>query len=512
MNPLNLFLVVTCLLLPGQSKGIDDFFNQGISFLESRQYDEAIKSFSDAIAINPQHAVAYCNRGVAWFYKGDYDRAISDYNRALAINPRYTGAYCNRGVLWTNKGDYDRAISDYKKALDINAYYAPAYCGRGIAWFRKGDYDRAIADYNRTIDINPHYTLAYCNRGALWAGKGDYDRAIADCTRALDLNPYSAMAYCNRGVAWFHKSEYFRAIADYLRAIDIDPYHTQAYNHLAWTLAICPDDGYRDGAKAMEMAQKAVELNPKADFLATLAAACAEAGKFGEAITTQKRVITLLHKERKKELLDEHMERLKSYKAHESWRKKYAIRRQKINNEVFRTPRQEIEEEASQQLSEGDAPVYRPRAYPYTVQVSSNQDKEISNHIAAKSRMKGDLAFTSYGYIPGKGDWYRVFVGYYENSKEARKAALKLKGKNFPDAFAIKKPYVIQVGLFNSDQGLKKLEVNLQSKGYMAYSIPIKGDKDKIRLLIGAFGTKKEAAKLAIKIQAEGFKPSVVLR
>ncbi|MDY7038263.1 MAG: tetratricopeptide repeat protein, partial [Thermodesulfobacteriota bacterium] len=355
MNPLNLFLVVTCLLLPGRSKGVDDFLKQGTLFLESRQYDAAIKSFSHAITINPQHAVAYCNRGVAWFYKGDYDRAISDYDRALAINPHYTGAYCNRGVLWTNKGDYDRAISDYEKALDMDTSYAPAYCGRGLAWFHKGDYNRAIADYNRTIDIDPHHTMAYCNRGALWASKGDYDRAIADCTRALDLNPYSAMAHCNRGVAWYHKGEYFRAIADYLRAIDIDPYHTEAYSHLAWTLAICPDDRYRNGNKAMEMAQKAVELNPKVDFLATLAAACAEAGKFEEAITTQKRVITLLNKECKNALLDEHMERLKAYKARKPLREKYAIRSQKTNKEVFKAPTKKIEEEAYHQLRRVDA-------------------------------------------------------------------------------------------------------------------------------------------------------------
>ncbi|MDY7038294.1 MAG: SPOR domain-containing protein, partial [Thermodesulfobacteriota bacterium] len=146
------------------------------------------------------------------------------------------------------------------------------------------------------------------------------------------------------------------------------------------------------------------------------------------------------------------------------------------------------------------------------VQVSSSQEKEISNNIAIKSRMKGDLAFTSYGYIPGRGDWYRVFVGYYENSKEARKAALNLRRKKFPHAFAIKKPFVIQVGLFDSNQGLKKLEAHLQSKGYVAYSMPFKENKEKIRLLIGAFGTRKEAAKLAIKMHAEGYRPRVVLR
>jgi cell division septation protein DedD len=76
----------------------------------------------------------------------------------------------------------------------------------------------------------------------------------------------------------------------------------------------------------------------------------------------------------------------------------------------------------------------------------------------------------------------------------------------------VRKPYAIQVGPSDSDKELKQLEADLRTKGYVTYSIPDRGDNGKIRLLIGAFRTEKEAVRLTKKLQEEGFKPKVVRR
>ena len=56
---LALLAISACALLPNQSITPEDWFQQGVTFLELRQYDEAIGAFAAAIELNPQYSEAY---------------------------------------------------------------------------------------------------------------------------------------------------------------------------------------------------------------------------------------------------------------------------------------------------------------------------------------------------------------------------------------------------------------------------------------------------------------------
>ena len=114
--------------------------------------------------------------------------------------------------------------------------------------------------------------------------------------------------------------------------------------------------------------------------------------------------------------------------------------------------------------------------------------------------------------IAGKGDWYRVLVGFYRTSQEAQKAALELKKREYHHAFVVKRPFTVEIGIFSDDEKLKKLRAHLITKGYSAYSLPNRATKSKVRLLVGAFWTQKEAETVTKDLQKEGFEPKVVQR
>ena len=97
--------------------------------------------------------------------------------------------------------------------------------------------------------------------------EGDYDLAIKDFTLMLEVFPEDYEALSNRGVAWFHKKAYDRAIEDAARALEINPYYSIGANQLAWMLATCPDPQYRDGRKAVMLAEKVVERFPDQAFV-----------------------------------------------------------------------------------------------------------------------------------------------------------------------------------------------------------------------------------------------------
>lgn len=57
-----------------------------------KDYDRAIRDFTEAIRLNPQYAIAYYNRGLSYFRSGNYRRAIADYEEALQIDPDHPSA------------------------------------------------------------------------------------------------------------------------------------------------------------------------------------------------------------------------------------------------------------------------------------------------------------------------------------------------------------------------------------------------------------------------------------
>ncbi len=69
------------------------------------------------------------------------------------------------------------------------------------------------------------------------------------------------------------------------------PGELEGLSALAWVLATEPDVEYRDGQRAVVLAERAASLTGRQDarVLSILAAAYAESGRFGEAIITAER-------------------------------------------------------------------------------------------------------------------------------------------------------------------------------------------------------------------------------
>lgn len=271
---------------------------------------------------NQVSPAGWFDAGTAFAQKKEYDQAIAAYNNALKADPQYASAYFYRAQIWEEKGEIDKAIDDYSKVIKLNPSLENAYNYRGNAWEMKGKLDKALADYSKALELDPKHAQAYHNRGNVWVKKGNYDKAIEDFSHALEITPDEAPLYGNRGNAWKKKGDYKRALADYTKALETDPNLVMSYNNLAWLLATCPDRKYRNGAKALEAAQKAVKVKTDASSLDTLAAAHAETGNFGDAVKIMERIISYLKEQKETEHLSVFTEHLNAYKAGKPWREK----------------------------------------------------------------------------------------------------------------------------------------------------------------------------------------------
>ena len=386
-------------------------------------------------------------------------------------------------------------------------------------WFQKGlllirdrQYDAAIEAFSTAIESIPGDYEAYNYRGLARTYLADYDGAIVDYTMALRIKAEYAEALNNRGFAWVKKGNLKQALDDFSRAIEMKPALLDAYNSKAWILATSSQEAYRNSAQALELAQKAVQINAGIDSLDTLAAAYAANGEFDEAVATQKRVIQLLIQQERTDGLDPYIARLKTYKIRKPLRIEYVAQSPPVKAEEFILPHKAA--------AAGKAPTVVPLPdknpligiYPYTIQISAYRDPAQSFRVATSLSAKGDPAYACPVSIPGKGDWNRVFFGAYRSLDEARESAAELKRRKFSYVQVTRKPYAVQVGLFDSQEATLEIVTRLRAKGYTAYTLPDPTVPGKTRILIGAYESQDAARQLADQLTADGFTPRILPR
>ena len=83
--------------------------------LQKREYKEAIRYYTEALAKKPDFADAYNNRGLAKFRNDDREGALADYSRAIDTDPDFGTAYVNRAEVRLETGDVAGSLTDLER-------------------------------------------------------------------------------------------------------------------------------------------------------------------------------------------------------------------------------------------------------------------------------------------------------------------------------------------------------------------------------------------------------------
>ena len=165
----------------------------------------------------------------------------------------------------------------------------------GQACYAKGKIREAMMHFQNSLRIEPNQASVHSSLGVFFLEMGRVSESLTHLQKALEIEPNFADAHYNLGNTHLQMGQAKEALSHYKRALEIDPNDTEALNNMAWILATWPDALTRDGAKAVELAERADSLTRgKSPVIsATLAAAYAEAGRFAEAVKTGQRALQL---------------------------------------------------------------------------------------------------------------------------------------------------------------------------------------------------------------------------
>jgi len=92
--------------------------NQGNEFFKVKNYDEAIKHYSEGIGIDAKHHVCYSNRSACYAATGKWSEALQDAEKCIESKPDFAKGYSRKGAALYGAKKLEEAAAAYQEGID----------------------------------------------------------------------------------------------------------------------------------------------------------------------------------------------------------------------------------------------------------------------------------------------------------------------------------------------------------------------------------------------------------
>ncbi len=145
-------------------------------------------------------------------------------------------------------------------------------------------------------------------------------------------------------------------------------------------------------------------------------------------------------------------------------------------------------------------------SYPYSLYLGSFRTLERAKRAVSFYMGRGVSAYWV-KVLLSKGTWYRVYIGYFQDSERAQRFRLE---KGLEETTVEKTPYATLIGIFSSSEELEDKMSALRNLGHCPYVIRDQGGKS--RLCVGAFYPEYRAERQYNELKSSGVQSWVVKR
>ncbi len=268
----------------------------GLAFYYAQLHDtrEAEQCFRTALVMKPLSPILLQGLAAVLVDEGRYDEAIGYCQRALQSNSEVAAAHRTLALALLKQGNTKEAIPRYEESLRLEPENALAHYNLANALAREGQFAKAREHYQESIRLDPSSADAHNNLGYMLARENDLSGAVSQFRAAVAIQPDSWHARYGLAEALARQGDLKAAAGEFLEVLKLQPdlASTQPQiNRLAWILACAPQPQARDGARALEIANRLCDSTgyTNAVMIVTLAAAQAENGRFPEAVGSAER-------------------------------------------------------------------------------------------------------------------------------------------------------------------------------------------------------------------------------
>ena len=199
-----------------------------------------------------------------------------------------------------------------------------AACG-WCSWRQVATWSNSEVLYRHAVETQDHNIFAQHGLGTVYWKDGRLDEAQQQFEAILNIKTDPKLRV-QGGLEPVHRSlglllavrhQPKKALEQFDEAIQASPRQPEPLRHKAWLLATSLDNRVRDGKKAVECAEQAIKRSPwkPPEYLDTLAAAQAEAGRFKEAVESSQEALRQARAMRADDLIPGIEQRLKLFQS-----------------------------------------------------------------------------------------------------------------------------------------------------------------------------------------------------
>ena len=193
---------------------------------QSSAWEEALKYFDQAIAIDPNFAPAYREKAEIQRKSGLYKEAVESYAKYYELNKSCRVQQRYAAFVFLSK-DYANAIVELEKALPCNPDYVYMYRFLGKSYYETGDFAKGLENINIFFERADAAKIPiigddYAYKGRLLNKSGQDSLAIVMFNEAAKLDTaYAKDAYNEIGAIHFKAKRYAKAAEAYKTRIDL---------------------------------------------------------------------------------------------------------------------------------------------------------------------------------------------------------------------------------------------------------------------------------------------------
>jgi tetratricopeptide (TPR) repeat protein len=222
--------------------------------LQLRHWRNSVTLMQRVVHVEPGSYMARVMLGNALFERRDLAGALSEYEAGVRLRPDYPDGWERAGAVLTEQGQPAAATPYLLKAAELAPAWPEAQRRLALAWLKQGRTNEAQQAYQKLAALMPPTA----------EGRRDLADMLAE------------------------GHQFALAVQYYQEALWLNPDFQEAMNNLAMLRASCPQAEFRNGSEAVQLAETACRLSGRRNpsFLGTLAASYAEAGRFGDAVST----------------------------------------------------------------------------------------------------------------------------------------------------------------------------------------------------------------------------------